>query len=142
MNAPNEGSSDADNRPNLRIRVEEPIDNTQGRLSFNMLLENQGNVPAHITICEVEGGFEGQPKAYDPLDPLHRPVGMSIEAHEQKIIPLTTAGDGFPNPVHQFNLHIWVQYHGGMSKLYSANFYITRTHGSWEEATQVDTENS
>jgi hypothetical protein len=127
--------------PKVKIRVEEPTDtNTQRHLPFNIVFENQGNGPAHITLCEIRGGFDGKEREYDPLNPIHSPVGTSIATSEQTRIPLTVVGDEFPNPQRQFKLHVWFQYRGEASKLYSANFYINRTNGSWEGGEQHDTE--
>ena len=129
-------------RPYVHVHVQQATDTKRaGRLSFDIALENKGHLPAHITICEIWGGFDGQDKHYNPLNSPHSHVGTCIAPYDRHIIPEIFVGHNFPNPVLPFTLHLWVEYRGVISKVYAVNFSVNRIHGVWEGARQFDTEN-
>jgi len=126
---------EAGHRPYLTVRTQEPTDTrAQGNLSFKIVFENQGTVPADITAWEVRGtlmDLDGHEQPIDFIEPIQRPVGRSLAPRELAAIELQCAAGGLPNPPLPFRIRGRVEYRGVTSFTYSTDFDAERVGESW-----------
>ena len=126
---------EASHRPYVTVRAQEPPETrVQGRLLFNMVFENQGTVPADITVWEVQGtlmDLDGHEQPITLQEPRQSPVGRSLAPHELASIELHFVCGGLPNPPLSFRLRGRVEYRGVTSSLYRTDFDAERLGESW-----------
>lgn len=126
---------EASHRPYVNVRVQEPTDTgVQGGLSFNVVFENQGTVPADITAWEVRGtlmDLDGHEQSVNLTEPIQCPVGRSVAPRELATIELHFVGGGLPSPPLPFRIRGTVEYRGVMSWTYSTDFDAERIGESW-----------
>lgn len=127
---------EASHRPYVTAQAAEPADTgLQGRLTFNVNLENQGTVPADITAWHVWGTLMelgGRERAVNQMEPIQTPVGTTLSPHGSGIIELEFVGTGLPNPSLPFRLRGRVEYQGLAPWTYRTDFEAERLGASWK----------
>jgi hypothetical protein len=140
---------EASHRPYVTMRAKEPADTrTHGRLSFQMVVVNQGPVPAEITAWVVRGTILGLTEdnrqidvpveQTDAIEPIPSPTGRTLAPHERTRFNLHFAHPGLPNPVLPFRLHVRVEYRGIVAAWsYSTDLAATRVNETWRTQSRV-----
>jgi len=131
---------EASHRPYLTTAVLEPTETgTHGRLSFAVVFENVGSVPADITRWEISGtlmDLEQHEHVVDRREPLHNPEGESLGPHEQAVIELHFAGGDLPNPPLPFRLRGMIEYRGLTRRIFRTQFDAERAGDAWKTRSQ------
>ncbi len=127
---------EASHRPYVILEVKEPTDTSvQGRLSFNVVFENRGTVPADITSWKVRGTLmdqDGHEQLVNQKEPIQSPVGRSLAPRELATIEVHFAESGLPNPSLPFRFRGRVEYQGVASWTYTTDFDAERVGESWK----------
>lgn len=93
---------EASHRPYIIVHAKEPIDpDVRNRLSFSLVLTNDGNVPANITRWEMQATLLSLERKEEPvslMDPVQTLVGRSLSPHGPEIIPLNFLAEGISGP--------------------------------------------
>jgi hypothetical protein len=132
---------EASHRPYVTMKAEEPgrqwmpVGQASGRLSFNVVFENHGSVPAAITAWEVRGTLMDLDRHEQPverMDPIESPVGRYLAPHTSTAIVAHFVGGDLPNPVLPFRVYARVEYRGLGTFMYVTDFNAERAgEGKW-----------
>jgi hypothetical protein len=104
-----------------------------GRLSFHLVLEDHGSVPATITAWEVHCTLINSNGHEQPVDrrDTPTPVGVCLAPRSCEFLPIDIGGGDLLNPVLPFQLEGSVEYHGVGSSIYRTKFDAERAGALW-----------
>jgi hypothetical protein len=126
---------DASHIPYLSIRVEDATDMSEkGVLSFNLILENQGTVLAHIMKWELRGILTDlELKTYDltHIDLLHSPADGTLVPGQKRIIQPRFYDERLTTTDLSFRLVVMVAYQGMGPSTYVTDFEAYGQSGKW-----------
>jgi hypothetical protein len=132
---------EASHRPYVTVKAEEPgpqfmpVGQSSGRLSFKVVFENHGSVPAAITAWEARGTLmdhDGHEQPVARMDPIENPVGRYLAPHTAAAIVVHFRGGDLPNPTLPFRLYASVTYRGLGTWTYRTDFDAQRGgEGKW-----------
>jgi hypothetical protein len=131
---------EAGHRPYMTVKAEKPmrqfmpVDQPSGRISFKVVFENHGSVPAAITAWALRGSLvdlDGHEQPVERMDPIESPVGRWLAPHTPMAIVVHFVGAGLPNPALPLRLYASLEYRGLGTSTYRTDFDAERSKDDW-----------
>jgi len=126
---------EASHRPYLVIEVREPTDATvHGRLSFRIIVRNEGTVPADITgwnLAAKMRDLDGHQQPVAAVEPFQSPVGRTLAPRQSGAVEVEFVDPALPNPTLPFTVSGSVDYCGVARSTYRTEFNAQRSGDGW-----------
>lgn len=123
---------EASHRPYLTLEAKPPIDVERGPFSFEIVVTNQGNVPATITrwVFTVST-ISSSNQILHQIEPIELPLNRSLSPRDVGLVQMHFGRHEVGSPTPSLRLAGLVEYTGLAPRFYRTQFDADLLQGSW-----------